>query len=150
MFLQIKRSMIRSIQKRAEQKISGFQSPADDYLEGRLNISEVLVVDPESTFYFQMDSQSMKNQGLLSGDILVIDRSLTAVKDAIVVAYVDSCFFCRRYDISNNKPVLIGDEDEIETTDGQILQIWGVVTSICRNTLPISLRKGKYRRVCTL
>jgi DNA polymerase V len=97
-----------------------------------------------------MDSQSMKNQGLLSGDILVIDRSLTAVKDAIVVAFINSCFYCRRYETKNNKPLLVGDEDEIETSDGQILQIWGVVTSICRNTLPISLRKGKYRRVCTL
>ena len=142
--------MIRAFQERAQQKISGFQSPADDYLEGRLSISEVLVVDPESTFYFQMDSQSMKNQGLLSGDILVIDRSLTAVKDAIVVAFINSCFYCRRYEMKNNKPLLVGDEDEIETSDGQILQIWGVVTSICRNTLPISLRKGKYRRVCTL
>jgi DNA polymerase V len=142
--------MIRAFQERAQQKISGFQSPADDYLEGRLSISEVLVVDPESTFYFQMDSQAMKNQGLLSGDILVIDRSLTAVKDAIVVAFINSSFYCRRYEMKNNKPLLVGDEDEIETTDGQILQIWGVVTSICRNTLPISLRKGKYRRVCTL
>ncbi|MBC7743538.1 MAG: hypothetical protein H7096_00380 [Flavobacterium sp.] len=142
--------MIRAIEDRAEQKISGFRSPADDYLEGRLNISEVLVIDPESTFYFQMDSQSMKNQGLLSGDILVIDRSLIPVEEAIVVAFVNSCFYCRRYYTRNNRPVLIGDDDEIDTTDGQILQVWGVVTSICRNTLPISLRKGKYRRVCTL
>lgn len=142
--------MIRAFQQRAEQKISGFQSPADDYLEGRLNISEVLVIDPECTFYFQMDSQAMKNHGLRLGDILIIDRSLKAVRDALVVAFVNGCFYCRRYDIINNKPLLIGDEDQIETTDGQMLQVWGVVTSICRNTLPKILRKGKYRRVCTL
>jgi len=142
--------MIRAFQQRAEQNISGFQSPADDYLEGRLNISDVLVIDPESTFYFQMDSQAMQAHGLRSGDILVIDRSLKPVRNAIVIAFVNGCFYCRRYDIVNNKPALTGDEDQIETTDGQVLQVWGVVTSICRNTLPNSLRKGKYRRVCTL
>lgn len=142
--------MIRAFQQRAEQKVSGFQSPADDYLEGRLNISDVLVIDPECTFYFQMDSPAMKNHGLRSGDILIIDRSLRPVRDAIVVAFVNGCFYCRRYDMVNSKPILIGDEDTIETTDGQVLQIWGVVTAICRNTLPASLRKGKYRRVCTL
>ena len=142
--------MIRGTQQLAEQKLSGFQSPADDYLEGRLNISDVLVIDPECTFYFQMDSNLMNNHGLRSGDILVIDRSLKPVTDTIVIAFVDGCFYCRRYDIVNQKPVLLGDEDRIETSDGQVLQVWGVVTSICRNTLPISLRKGKYRRVCTL
>jgi DNA polymerase V len=142
--------MIRAFQQTTEQKISGFQSPADDYLESRLNITEVLVIDPECTFYFLMDSNSMRNQGILSGDILVIDKSLKAVNDALVVAFVNNCFYCRRLDNSQKKPVLRGDDDVIETTDGQVLQVWGVVTSICRNTLPLTLRKGKYRRVCTL
>jgi DNA polymerase V len=142
--------MIRAFQQRAEQKITGFQSPADDYLEGRLNITDMLVIDPDCTFYFQMDSSSMREHGLRSGDLLVIDRSLKPASDAIVVAFVNNCFYCRRYAVENGRAVLKGDEDRIETTDGQNLQVWGVVTSICRNTLPAALRKGRYRRVCTL
>lgn len=142
--------MIKAFQQLAEQNLSGYKSPADDYLEGRLNVSDVLVIDPESTFYFQMDSSAMQSHGLRSGDILVIDKSLRAVRNAIVIAFVDGCFYCRRYDVIHNKPVLVGDEDKIETTDGKLLQIWGVVTSICRNAVTNSLKPDKYRRVCTL
>ncbi|GAA4906085.1 LexA family protein [Mucilaginibacter defluvii] len=142
--------MIRKYQQRAEQDVSGFKSPADDYLEGRLNIVDRLVIDPECTFYFQMDSNSMKTYGLRSGDLLIIDRSMKAVKGAIVVAYVNGAFHCRSYETENGRPFLKGDTDRIETTDGEVLQIWGVVTAICRNTLPSQLRKGDYERVCTL
>jgi DNA polymerase V len=143
--------MIRAFQQRAEQKISGFQSPAADYLEGRLDIGEAMVVDPHATFYFQMDSPAMEEQGLKAGDILVVDRSLEAVEGAIVVAFVADGFFCRRYALRDNRPVLCGDRQEIiQTTDGEVLQVWGVVISICRNTLPEALRKGRYRRVCAL
>ncbi|RVU01282.1 error-prone repair protein UmuD [Mucilaginibacter limnophilus] len=142
--------MIRVLQQRAEQKIMGFQSPANDYLEGRLNIADILVIDPHCTYYFQMDSAAMKNYGIRSGDILVIDKSLTPIDGTIVVAFIHGCYYCRVYELQGNKPALVGEEDRIETTDGEVLQIWGVVTSICRNMLPAPLRKGKYKRVCTL
>jgi len=142
--------MLRTFQQRAEQEISGFQSPAADYLEGRLNIADILVIDPLCTFYFQMDSPAMKSYGLRSGDLLVIDRSLKAVHGAIVIAFVGDSFYCRCYVMEGNKPVLKGDSDTIRSTDGAVLQVWGVVTSICRNTLPATLKKGRYKRVCTL
>jgi DNA polymerase V len=142
--------MIRAFQQRAEQTISGFQSPAADYLEGRLNIADVLVIDPHCTYYFQMDSQAMKNRGLLPGDLLVIDKSLQAVPGAIVIAFSDGCFYCRTYEIDGTRAVLVGDNDVIKTTGNDVLQVWGVVTFICRNTLPDQLKKGRYKSVCTL
>ena len=141
--------MIRAFQQRAEQTVSGFKSPADDYLEGRLNIADVLVIDPHCTYYFRMDSPAMTSYGLLQGDILVIDKSLKPVHGAIVIAFADGCFCCRCYQ-DNGSPRLVGDNDTIDTTGDDILQIWGVVTSICRTTLPEQLRKGKYKHVCTL
>ena len=142
--------MIRKLEERAEQTVSGFKSPADDYLEGRLNITDRLVIDPHCTFYFQMDSKAMSSFGLRVGDILVIDRSLTPVPHAIVVAFVHDAFYCRSYALEQDRPVLKGDTDVIRTTDGETLQVWGVVTALCRNTLPKELRKGRYQRVCTL
>jgi DNA polymerase V len=142
--------MLRISRQRAEQTITGFQSPADDYLEGRLNIAEILVIDPHCTFYFQMDSHGMRSYGIRQGDLLIIDRSLIPVHGAIVVAFADDTFYCRYYDKSGLQPCLKGDTDVIKTTDGNVLQIWGVVTSICRNTLPEQLRKGRYNNVCTL
>lgn len=68
--------------------LSGFQSPAADYLEGRLNITDLLVIDPHCTYYFQMDCQATKNQGLRSGDLLIIDKyqvTLSAGKKGRVI-----------------------------------------------------------------
>jgi DNA polymerase V len=142
--------MIMTAQHGAEEKIPGFQSPANAFAESRLKITDCLEIDPDYPVYFQMDSLSMKNHGLLSGDILVIDRTLTPVSDSMVVAFVNGCFYCRQYSIINNKPVLIGDDDELANVGNEIFQICGVVTAICRHTLPMVLRTGRYRRICTL
>ena len=142
--------MILTARHTTEQKISAFQSPADDYVESRLKITEYPMIDPDYPVYFQMDSPAMKNFGLLSGDILVVDRTLTPMNDAIVIAFVHGCFYCRRYAIMNNKPVLLGDKDEVKAPCGEILQICGVVISVCRHSLPAVLRTGNYRRICTL
>jgi DNA polymerase V len=142
--------MIRNLQERAKQNVSGFQSPADDYLEGRLNIAHKLVIDPHCTFYFIMDSNALTSQGVYKGDLLIVDKSLTPVHDTIVVAYVVGSFYCRRYEVVNKQPCLKGDFDIVSTTDGEALQVWGVVTAICRGVLPLQLRKGKYKHVCTL
>lgn len=142
--------MIRSFEKRAEQKISGFQSPAADYLEGRLDISERLVIDPHCTFYFQMKGGGMESCGILDGDVLIIDRSLKAHHGAIVVAFSAGSFICRMFLAENGEFMLKNDQATVRETEMGMLQIWGVVTAICRNMLPKALRTGRYSHVCTL
>jgi len=142
--------MIRSFENRAEQKISGFQSPAADYLEGRLNITDRLVIDPHSTFYFQMKGSAMNSFGILDEDLLIIDRSLSAEFGAVVIAFISGSFTCRIYVEENNQRILKNDQDRISEADDDSIQIWGVVTSICRNVLPKKLRVGRYSHVCTL
>lgn len=142
--------MILTAKYTTEREISGLNSPGNQYAESRIKITEHPDIDPNHPVYFQMDSLSMKNCGLLSGDILVVDRTLSPVDNAIVVAYVNGCFYCRRYSIINNRPVLIDDEDEVYKSGGEVPQICGVVTAICRHTLPPVLKTGNYRRICTL
>jgi len=142
--------MIRSFEKRAEQKISGFQSPAADYLEGRLDISDRLVIDPHSTFYFQMQGGEMESSGILDGDILIIDRSLKARHGAIVVAFSAGSFICRLFLSEKGELLLKGDNEILAETEMGRLEVWGVVTAVCRNMLPQTLRKGRYGHVCTL
>lgn len=142
--------MIRSFEKRAEQKISGFQSPAADYLEGRLDIGDKLVIDPHSTFYFQMQGMELQSFGILDGDILITDRSLEPVHGAFVIAFSAGCFTCRVCLLEKNGMMLKNDHGIIIETEVDVLQIWGVVTAVCRNLLPNALRVGRYSHVCTL
>ncbi|KLT63947.1 LexA family transcriptional regulator [Pedobacter sp. BMA] len=142
--------MIRSFEKRAEQKISGFQSPAADYLEGRLDIAEKLVVDPHTTFYFKMEGDAMRSFGIDAGDILVVDRSLKVCAGAVVIAFISGCFSCRMYMVIGGEAALRNDKGDTLEKDMSEISIWGVVTAICRGMLPAGLKQGRYRDVCTL
>lgn len=142
--------MITSFEKRAEQKISGFQSPAADYLEGRLDIAEKLVVDPHSTFYFKMEGNAMNTYGIYDGDVLIVDKSLKPIHGTFVVAYLSGTFVCQTYIKNSGIAALQNDSGIEKLTDESEVLIWGVVTAICRGVLPIGLKQGRYRDVCTM
>jgi DNA polymerase V len=55
---------------------AGFPSPADDHLDRDLDLHELLIQHPASTFYVRLSGDSMQGAGLYDGDILVVDRSL--------------------------------------------------------------------------
>ena len=68
---------------------AGFPSPADDYLEGELDLNELLIQHPAATFFVRLAGDSMVNAGLFDGDILVVDRAEQASHGHIVVAVID-------------------------------------------------------------
>ena len=49
---------------------AGFPSPADDYLEGELDLNELLIQHPAATFFVRLAGDSMVNAGLFDGDIV--------------------------------------------------------------------------------
>src|ERR671917_2342521 len=55
---------------------AGFPSPADDHLDRDLDLHELLIQHPASTFYVRLAGDSMQGAGLYDGDILIVDRSL--------------------------------------------------------------------------
>lgn len=55
---------------------AGFPSPADDFLEVRIDFNEEYIKNKDATFYAKVKGSSMKNAGIFDGDLLVIDRSL--------------------------------------------------------------------------
>lgn len=58
---------------------AGFPSPADDYLEAKLDLTEHLVKHPSATYYIKAMGDSMVDYGIFSGDLLIVDRSLTRI-----------------------------------------------------------------------
>lgn len=55
----------------------GFPSPADDFLEDSLDLNQLLIRNPASTFLYRAEGDSMLGVGIRSGDILVVDRSVS-------------------------------------------------------------------------
>ena len=67
---------------------AGFPSPADDYLEGVLDLNSHLVREPAATFFVRARGDSMIEAGILDGDLVIIKRGDTANTGDIVVALV--------------------------------------------------------------
>jgi len=67
---------------------AGFASPGDDQIEKVLDINDLVVKNPASTFFVRVEGDSMEGAGIFSGDVLVVDRSITAKDGRIVVAAV--------------------------------------------------------------
>ena len=67
---------------------AGFPSPATDYLENKLDLNEYLVKHPAATFIVKASGPSMMQAGIFSGDLMIVDRSITPKNDNIVIASV--------------------------------------------------------------
>ena len=65
---------------------AGFPSPGDDQIEKVLDINDLVVKHPASTFFVRVEGDSMEGAGICSNDVLVVDRSITARDGVIVVA----------------------------------------------------------------
>jgi hypothetical protein len=65
---------------------AGFPSPADDYVEARIDLNIELIPSPLSTFFMRVSGDAMRGDGILDGDLLVIDRSIDARPGMAVVA----------------------------------------------------------------
>jgi len=112
---------------------AGFPSPADDFIEQRLDLNELMIPHPAATFFARVQGHSMEGAGILDGDILVIDRSLTARNGLIVVARLDAEFTVKRIQITKDKVYLSADHpdySDIPITEDRDFEVWGVVTYI--------------------
>ncbi|KGE12590.1 S24 family peptidase [Sphingobacterium deserti] len=142
--------MIRRSKHIPQQIISGFKSPADDYLEARLDVNDLLVVDPHCTFYFKMDSDAMLGYHIPENAVLIVDRSLSAISGAVVIAALHGELLCRSLQKVDDGWELVNDRERLAVGSELELVLWGVVTAVCYGVLPQRLKVGRYKRVCTL
>ncbi len=67
---------------------AGFPSPAEDYVEGHLDLNTHLIRRPAATFIVRVQGDSMTGAGIFSGDLLVVDRAVRARRGHVVIALV--------------------------------------------------------------
>jgi DNA polymerase V len=111
---------------------AGFPSPADDYVEARLDLNELLVQRQEATYFLRVKGDSMLGAGIHPGDLIVVDRSIEAEDGHVVVAEVDGELTVKRLRWLADLPELHPENPAypvIRFKEGQELRIWGVVTS---------------------
>jgi len=112
---------------------AGFPSPADDYLDKRLDLNEFLVKHPAATFFVRVEGDSMIDAGIYSGDMLIVDRSIEAKNNKIIVAVVNGEFTVKRFRKTKGKVYLISENSAfrpIEVNEDIDFEIWGVVVHV--------------------
>lgn len=112
---------------------AGFPSPADDYVDKKLDLNELLITHPAATFFMRVEGDSMIDAGIQSGDLLLINRALEPVQNAIVVAIVNNELTVKRVRFSGDTLYLYSenpDFDPIEVTQETDFAIWGTVTYV--------------------
>jgi DNA polymerase V len=82
---------------------AGFPSPAEDYLDRALDLNELLISNPAATFYVRASGDSMRDAGIQSGDILVVDRAVEARPGKIVIAAVDGELTVKRLRVKEGR-----------------------------------------------
>ena len=111
-------------------KISaGFPSPADDFIEGSLDLNQHLIDHPQATFFLRVSGDSMSGAGIFPGDLLIVDRSLTATHNDIVIAVLHNELTIKRL-IKQKSTYVLRPENpaykDIPLPEGA--EIWGVVS----------------------
>lgn len=111
---------------------AGFPSPADDYVESRLDLNELLIQRQEATYFLRVKGDSMQGAGIHPGDLIVVDRSIEAQDGHVVVAEVDGALTIKRLRLGSGMPELHPENPAypvVRFQEGQELRIWGVVTN---------------------
>jgi DNA polymerase V len=112
---------------------AGFPSPAEDEIENKLSLNELLITHPEATFFIKVDGDSMQDAHIFKEDILIVDRSIKARHDSIILAVVKGEFTVKRLIIDGDKIFLKPENPSypciaIENPDD--FCVWGCVTYI--------------------
>ena len=112
---------------------AGFPSPADEYLEGKLDLNQHLIPHPLATFFVRVTGESMIGAGIHEGDLLIVDRSLEARESKVVIAVVNGELLVKRLRYRNKQPYLAAEHPDyppLAITEAMEFQIWGIVTNV--------------------
>ncbi|SES69016.1 SOS response UmuD protein. Serine peptidase. MEROPS family S24 [Nitrosomonas marina] len=126
----------RSFPRMSHSVRAGFPSPADDYVEKRIDLNEELIQHREATFFLRVRGHSMINAGIDDGDELIVDRAIAPEHNRIVVAAVDGELTVKRFYRRNGIIKLIAENPQypdIEFKSEQEMMIWGVVTRVIKS-----------------
>ena len=116
---------------------AGFPSPATDYMENKLDLNEYLIKHPAATFIVKAKGPSMTDAGILSGDLLIVDRSIDPKSNDIVIASIFGDLTVKKLQKKEKTLFLLSansDYPSIEVKEEMECFIWGVVTYIIHET----------------
>ncbi len=112
---------------------AGFPSPADDFIDQKLNLHEYLIRHKSATFFVRVEGESMVEAHIHSGDLLIVDRSLPVQDGLVIVAVLNGEFTVKQVKKKGEKLFLLPANPEyspVEITEDMDFEVWGVVLHV--------------------
>ncbi len=109
---------------------AGFPSPAENHMENTMDLNRALVKNPSSTFYARVKGESMINDGVDDGDLLVIDRSVEPYENCLAVCFLDGEFTLKKVRLDGDDLLLVPANEKfkpIRVKKDNDFYVWGVV-----------------------
>lgn len=100
-----------------------------------LDLNRLLIKNANAIVLARMADDSMIGSGILSGDLLVVDRSIQEINDKIIAAIIGDDIVIKRYTFHPSGSVLHSDHPNfppILISKERSFEILGVVTNVIR------------------
>jgi DNA polymerase V len=115
----------------ASRVAAGFPSPADDYIERRIDLNRDLIPHPLATFYARVAGDSMETL-IKAGELLIVDRMMETKDKDIVFARLEDVFCIKRLRVfDDGAGIWLYSEntsyEPIEITPETDFEVWGKV-----------------------
>lgn len=112
---------------------AGFPSPADDYVDERLDLNELLIRHPAATFFVRVAGDSMTGAGIHAGDVLIVDRTVTPRSQSIIVAALEGELMVKRLVREKGRVLLVSENaayPPLDVTGRSDFEVWGVAVHV--------------------
>lgn len=117
---------------------AGFPSQAEDHIDKKLDLNDHLVKHPAATFFVRVSGDSMIQAGIHDGDLLIVDRAISARHGSIVIAALNGEMTVKRLYSKEGKTELHPENPAypiIEVTPFMDFCLWGVVTNVIHSVV---------------
>ena len=111
---------------------AGFAAPSEEELADTITIGEYLIDHKASTYLLQVEGDSMKDAGILNGDMVIFERRGDAKPGDIVVALIEDGYTLKYLRKKAGKLCLEPANDDFPIVYPKEGEIIGVVTATFR------------------
>lgn len=112
---------------------AGVPDEAYEQFLGSVSIEDYLVNNPEKIYALKVSGDSMINEGIVEGDIVLIEKNKEAKEGDVIVAEVDGAFTLKYLKRKNGKVYLEAANEKYKPIyPRENLNLFGVVVSVIR------------------
>jgi repressor LexA len=116
---------------------AGFPSPAEEELRDIISFDEYLVTRPETSFILRVSGDSMTGEGIMEGDLVIVDNGREPKNGDIVIAEVDGEWTMKYFRKEGKNVFLEAANPKYPNIFPQAeLRMGGVVTAVIRKYHP--------------